>query len=79
MNIKEELKKPEVAATVGAVSALVVATAVPAALLLTAGALTVGGVYLYHWKFGSRCEGKAVQPDCAPGAEASHDGNSEVK
>lgn len=79
MNIKEEIKKPEVAAAAGAISALVVATAVPAALLLTAGALTVGGVYLYHWKFGSRCEGKAVQPDCAPGADAGHDGDSEAK
>lgn len=79
MKIKEEIKKPEVAAAAGAVSALVVATAVPAALLLTAGALTVGGVYLYHWKFGSKCEGKAVQPDCAPEAEASHGGDAEAK
>lgn len=54
MNITEELRKPEVAAAAGAVAALVAATAIPAAVILMAGAIMVGVVYLYHWKFGGR-------------------------
>lgn len=46
MEIPKELKNPAVAAGAGATVALVVATFIPAALILSLGAVTVGGVYL---------------------------------
>ena len=51
MDISKELKDPSVAAAAGAAAALVVAMFVPAALILGAGAATVGGVYLYNSRF----------------------------
>ena len=50
MSIDDEIKKPKVAAAVGAVAALVAATYIPAAVLLAAGAATAGGVYLFGKK-----------------------------
>jgi len=49
MDIAEELKKPEGAAVAGAIGGLVAATIVPAWVILSLGALTAGGVYLYNW------------------------------
>lgn len=46
MDIPKELKNPAVAAGAGATVALVVATFVPAALILGLGAAIGGGVYL---------------------------------
>lgn len=46
MDIPKELKNPAIAAGAGAAVALVVATFVPAALILSLGAVTAGGVYL---------------------------------
>lgn len=51
MKIIDELKDPDAAAIAGAVVALIVATVIPPAVLLAGGAATVGGVYLYNWKF----------------------------
>ena len=51
MDIAKELKDPSVAAAAGAAAALVAAMFVPAALILGAGAATVGGIYLYNSRF----------------------------
>jgi len=49
MKISEEIKKPEVAAAAGAVTALFAALAVPPAVLLSAGAIAAGCVYAHDW------------------------------
>lgn len=61
MDIAEEMQKPEVAVTVGAVGGLLAATVVPAALILAIGAFTAAGIYLYNWKFGD--PEQPAQPD----------------
>lgn len=69
MDIAEELKKPEGAAVAGAIGGLVAATIVPAWVILSLGALTAGGVYLYNWindQEPDAAKGSGDTPNTAP-------------
>jgi hypothetical protein len=66
MEVMKELEKPEMAAAAGAVGALIVAMFVPAALILGAGAATVGGMYLYNKKFAQPKAAKDEVIDATP-------------
>ena len=64
MKIAEEVKRPEVAAGIGAATALVAALVVPAAAILSVAAITAIGFYGYklyeNRKSGNETDGKTV-------------------